>query len=175
MRMSLLWGFVLILLGISMVIKAVFHISLPLFRIAFAIFIIWWGVKSLLGNFKSTSSGNNTALFRSGYIMPDNGESDYNIIFGSGIVDLRGEDLSNGSKTVNVSAVFGSVKILVNPDIPTITKVSVAFGEAKTPEGVISFLGDRKFSNSANGEDKKVLSIICDAVFGTIEVKEQQN
>ncbi len=171
MRMSLIWGFALILLGISMVIKAVFHISLPLFRIAFALFIIWWGVKLLLGNFNS-SSDSNTTFFQSEHIMPGNEESDYNIVFGSGIIDLRGVDLSNGSKTVKVSAVFGTAKILVNPEVPTVTKVSVAFGEAKTPEGFVSFLGDRKFSNSAYVKGENVLIIKTDAVFGAVNIEE---
>jgi len=170
--MNLFWGAILILLGLSMVLKSVFHIHLPLVRIAFAVIIIWWGVKLLLGNFDSSSSKENTVLFSSEKMMSDGEDSDYNVIFGSGIVDLRGIDLSEGSKTVKISAVFGGAKILTNPAVPTITKMSVAFGEGRTPEGVVSFLGDRKYANAAYVKGENVLILKADAVFGSIVVED---
>ncbi|MFO7895760.1 MAG: hypothetical protein R6U84_02365 [Candidatus Cloacimonadales bacterium] len=170
MKMNIFWGIILVLLGVSLILKAVFHIHLPLVRIAFAILIIWWGVKMLFGNFGSESDDNNV-IFQNEKIMTDDGDADYNVIFGTGIVDLRSINLADGSKTVKVSAVFGGARILTNPETPMITNISVAFGEGRTPEGMVSFLGDRKYANSAYVKGENVLRLKADAVFGSIRVE----
>mgnify|MGYP003990967287 FL=1 len=52
---GLFWGVMLVLFGASMILRAVFNLDIPIFRIIFALVIIYFGVKLLLGrqSFKS--------------------------------------------------------------------------------------------------------------------------
>ena len=43
------WGVILTIVGVSLIFETVFHIHLPIFRIAIAIFIIYLGIKMLVG------------------------------------------------------------------------------------------------------------------------------
>lgn len=170
MKMNLFWGVLLIMWGLSLILKSVFHINIPVMRVAIAVLIIWWGFKVLIGN--HSFSGKNTILFEKSSFEEDAGDADYNVVFGSGVVDLRGVDISNGSKTVKVDVVFGEVKILTDPNIPTITKLSVVFGEGTTPEGSVSFIGDRKYANSIYQKKEPALIIKVDVVFGSLRIRD---
>ncbi len=56
--------------------------------------------------------------------------------FGSAEIDLRGSSLADGAATINVNALFGSVKLQVPPDWAVEVRASVAFGsmESNRPE-----------------------------------------
>jgi predicted membrane protein len=49
MSVSLFWGLVLILIGLSLIIKIVFNIDFPIFKILFAFLFIYIGIKVLVG------------------------------------------------------------------------------------------------------------------------------
>lgn len=170
MKMNLFWGVLLIIWGFSLILKAIFHINIPVMRVALALLIIWWGVRILIGG--HSFSGRNTIIFEKSNFEKDKGDADYNVVFGSGIVDLRGVDISDSSKTVKVDVVFGNVKILTDPNIPTMINLSVVFGEGITPEGSISFIGDRKYANSVYQKKEPALIIKADVVFGSLRIRD---
>lgn len=71
---GLFWGFILILLGISVMIKAVFKIDIPLIKILFGF------------NFKSHSSGN--IIFQKSRITASKLKNEYNVVFGNARVKM---------------------------------------------------------------------------------------
>lgn len=166
--MNLFWGVMLVLWGISLILKAVFNIHFPIVRVVFAIIIIWWGFRVLIG--RSASIDKNTIIFSNDTVIEETGDSDYNIIFGSGKVDLREIDLSQGSRVVKVNVVFGEGRIILNPDLPTIVKLGVVFGEGVTPEGSVSFIGDRKYANSLYQKGENALMLEVNAIFGSARI-----
>jgi predicted tellurium resistance membrane protein TerC len=46
---NMILGILFLLIGLSILLKAVFHIDIPVVRTAFALFIIYIGFKMLLG------------------------------------------------------------------------------------------------------------------------------
>ena len=167
---GLFWGFILILLGISVIIKAIFKIDIPLVKIIFALLLIYWGLKLLFGfEFKSHSSGN--IVFSKSKISASQTKNDYNIVFGSGDIDLSKIDLSQGNAYTEVNIVFGSSNIYIDPTIPTLIKISSAFGEIILPQKTINFIGDYVYKTENFSEDKPYLYLKLDVVFGSAKIR----
>jgi len=168
---GLFWGVLLILLGISIVIKAVFKIDIPVVKIVFAMLLIYWGLKILFGfNFKSHSSGN--IIFEESKLKASKSKSEYNIVFGSGEIDLSEIDISEKNAYAEVNIVFGSGNIYINPSIPALIRVSSVFAETKLPGKTINFFGDYIYKTENYSQDKPHLYLKLDVVFGSARIGE---
>ncbi len=78
---SLFWGLIVILIGISIIVKAVFKIDIPVFRMVFAFLLIYWGVKIMFGDvFSRKSEG--TVVFNEAKFNASSKNNEYNVIFG---------------------------------------------------------------------------------------------
>ena len=77
---GIFWGVILILLGLAMIIKVVFNVSLPIFRIVFAIIFVYIGFKILVGGF-------------GGGIKTEKND----VVFGETIIEAKGSDERAGS------------------------------------------------------------------------------
>ena len=103
---GMFWGSILILLGISVVLKAVFHINLPIFRLAFAAFLIYCGVKVLMGGQWGRVAHTGTIFFSQCSTPMSSKDNEYNIIFSRGVVDSTILDLYNPDKPVTVNTIY---------------------------------------------------------------------
>lgn len=45
---KLFWGAIVVLAGLVIIANAVFNINIPIFRVFFALLLIYWGVKMLI-------------------------------------------------------------------------------------------------------------------------------
>ncbi|MCF7792543.1 MAG: hypothetical protein K9N09_01295 [Candidatus Cloacimonetes bacterium] len=159
------WGLVLVLLGLSMIIKIVFKIDLPIIRIVFAVILIYWGLKLLFGLSFSIKKDNDV-VFNNADIEHVQAGKEYNVIFGKSNIDLRDFDLQNETAKVEINVIFGNGVIYLNPDIPARIKIDAVFAEAKLPKKTVSVFGDFIYDTPGYVEGEPYLLLNVDVVFG---------
>src|ERR1700722_16303652 len=134
-------GVVFVLVGLSIILKAFFHVDIPVFRTAVAFFIIYIGIKMLLGSFghhrwahDSVSNGgdDSTILFNSGSFKWDASSKEskkYSVVFGSGVFDLSDVPVQKEDTFVEVNTVFGEGTVLLSRKTPVKIQSNAVFGE----------------------------------------------
>jgi predicted membrane protein len=95
----------------------------------------------------------------------------YDIVFGSSVIDLREIVLKENVTTVNINTVFGSSKIFINKNIPYKITTDVAFGSVKLPDGNSAGFGNSKLTNTSINDTTKYLNIKVNVVFGSSEIR----
>lgn len=166
------WGVVLIILGVSAILKSVFHINLPLFRIALSFFLIYIGV-SLLFNGFHIKTDKNTVLFDHQRIEFSPSFAEYNIIFSSGWVDLSKSSPSQISEEKEVNIIFSRGEIIVDPELPVKIEIEAAFAGVRLPDGNSLAFGDYTYLSKSYKEGEDHLLIKASVVFGALEVTEE--
>jgi predicted membrane protein len=163
---SLFWGLIVILIGLSIIVKAVFKIDIPVFRMVFAFLLIYWGIKIMFGNvFTRKSEG--TVIFNEAKFDASSKNNEYNVIFGRSDVDMRNIDLSHGNVRAKVNIIFGSGTIYLSPEIPAIVKVETVFGDSRLPDRSVSSFGNTIYRTSSFKESEPHLQIELNVVFGS--------
>lgn len=169
---GLIWGGFLLLLGIALIIKVVFNVDFPIFKVLVGLFIIAIGLKVLLGRtaFPHGNIGPNDTMFNERvYDDPENGK-DYSVIFGKGVYDFTNVDLSNGTFRVKVSTVFGGTVIKVRRDMPVRIDADAVFAGAELPDGNTAVFGSSYYQSDSYNSDSAYLHIQADVVFGGVQV-----
>jgi len=162
----------LVLFGASMILRAVFNLDIPVFRIIFALVIIYFGVKLLVGRQAFKGEGN-FSLFRSSDVTMSESGGEYNVIFGQSNIDLSDIDISEKSKKVEVNVVFGSGNLLIDPTKPMKLNISTVFADCKLPHRNINFFGDSNYKTPSFVEGENYLMLNIDVVFGNVIVVEK--
>ncbi|MEE4196305.1 MAG: LiaF domain-containing protein [Bacteroidales bacterium] len=174
MGTGLFWGILLILIGLGIVIRVVFNIDFPLIKFIVAFFFIFLGIKLLVGdfNFGKGDTNEETTIFSESNIHGlDEDFKEYNIIFGSSVIDLRDIDLSNGSREIKINTIFGSSVVKIDEKTPVKVKADAAFASAKLPNGNTAAFGTGHYENDHFKKDSSHLYIKGDVVFGSLEIK----
>ncbi len=166
---GLFWGIILVIFGLTVIVKAVFNIDIPVFRIIFAVVLIYFGVKILVGNRTRISHGN-SIIFDKAKITSVKGENEYNIIFGSGDIDLTDIELTEDKHFAEVNVVFGSGKIFIDKDIPVIIKATSVFADCQLPKGNSGFFGERIYKSDSYSRDDPALTLEVTVVFGNANI-----
>jgi len=168
-------GVILILIGCSVIIKIIFKIEFPVFRILFALFLIYLGVKMLIGKdwFHHSININNDAVFKEQHFGSSiNENQEFNVVFGKGVVDLSDVDFKDDKTlTVQVHTVFGGSEILLNREIPVRITLNSAFAGSVLPNGNTAVFGTSTFSSDSLNTSKPYLDLRIDAVFGGAEIR----
>jgi len=156
---NLFWGILLVLWGISLVLRS-FGVSLPLARIFFAAIIILFGVRLLMGgSWKARSGGINTRSVKGDKI-------EYTTLFASQNIDLK--QIRPGHKPIEVTVVFGSAYVELPADVAFEVEPTTVFGSLITPrQSHFGFSDDREIFNAASGGEK--VFIEANAIFGRLE------
>jgi predicted membrane protein len=175
MRMGFLfsetfWGVFIILIGVSMVLKSVFGINFPIMKTALAILLIYMGISMLAGGGKWYHRSGQSICFGNSKIKAGSAYKEYNIIFGSGVVDLTDFPLEDGRNRIEVNTVFGSGIIKINPEIPVVIKGDAVFANARLPDGHNTTFGDFDYRSPQFKKGEKYLEIEADVVFGSLEI-----
>ena len=166
MNWSIFWGVILVLFGLSLIMKVAFNIDFPLVRIAVAVFFIYLGLKIFFGKeikFSSHHRSENSVIFEERTINDIKDGTEYNVIFSHGIVDLRNYNFTD-SQAINIklNTVFGSCDVLYNDTIPMRIKSTSAFAGTKLPDGNTSAFGTFEYAS----EGKPLINIETSTVFG---------
>jgi len=175
MSSSVFWGIILILIGLSLILKVAFNVDFPFFKFLFALFLIYLGIRIFVGkDFRLFSDANDehTVIFSQRTITSIENGKEYNVIFGNGIFDLRNFQCSPDEKmTVKLNTVFGSSEVLINDSIPTEIEAHTVFAGCKMPDGNTTAFGEAKYIN-AGYSSSTLLKIESNTVFGGLLVKK---
>ncbi len=163
------WGIVLILFGISALLRS-FNINIPVIRIIFGLIIVYVGISILAGGSVFTTGDNNVIFSDINIRVTDKIEDEYNIIFGNGIIDLREISPDNYGKKVEINTIFGASQILINPNTPISLEASAVFGRATAPDGSTVSFGDYSYRGGST-DDNNPLKIEANAIFGSLDIR----
>jgi predicted membrane protein len=165
---GLFWGIILVLLGFSVILKSVLNIDIPIFKIVFALILIYLGIKLL-----TVSSVKNRGLFffDSTKTSVDVEKDEYNIIFGSGVIDLREvvELQKKTSREINI--IFGAGTIILPENTPVKIKTDTVFGGSRFPDGKTDFFGEYKYRHNS-GTEEETLYLEINVIFGSLTVED---
>lgn len=157
---SLFWGILLILVGLSLILKG-FGIHLPLVKVFIAVIIILFGIKLLLG-------GGGRA-FGAG-LFEDKKETatkvEYSTVFGAQTIDLCRGRVSD--KPIKINSVFSSMKVVLPSNVEFDIKPTTVFGAMVLPNVQYYGFGDDAQTLNPGASDKPV-SIEANCVFGRME------
>ena len=175
MGAGLFWGAFLLLLGIALVIKVVFNIDFPVFKVLVGIFLILLGVKILLG--RSFISPNHfkpeeTIFHERVYDHPESGK-EYTVLFAKGVYDFTNVDLSNGNYHAKISTVFGGAQVIIPRDKPVRISADAVFAGAELPDGNTAVFGSSVYESTSFSSDTAAIIIKVDVVFGGVQVIER--
>lgn len=161
------WGVVLVLLGFSVILKSVLNIDIPVIKIVFALILIYLGIRLLAG---PSLKNKGLFFFDRSKIKVNIEKDEYNVIFGSGEIDLRDlAELKHNSKR-EINIIFGSGRVILPENIPVEIKTDTVFGESKFPDGKTDFFGEYHYSKNSELEGN-VLLLEINVVFGSIRVE----
>ena len=174
MRLSgdLFWGLLFIVIGIVMVVKYAFHINLPVMRIIFGFILIYLGVSVLLKGSFNWHHDDNDVIFRNDNIKVTDANDEYNIIFGSSIVDLSDIQSTNENKKIEVNAIFSSGVLKIRGDAPIVIKANSGFASAHFPNGTSISFGDYTYKTKGYRENEPYILIEANVVFGQLNIDE---
>jgi hypothetical protein len=166
------WGIVLVLLGVSMILKVVFHLDIPVFRLVVAGVLIFLGVRLLLGmSHGGAGAPRNTVLFGEGDLGSAPADREYSVVFGKGILDLKGLDPATRTEALEFVTVFGEGTLRVDPAVPTKVTMTAAFGGARAPDGAQTAFGTYVYRTPGLREDAPFLDVRATVVFGSLAVE----
>jgi hypothetical protein len=170
---GLFWGIILILLGISIIIRIVFHVHVPLFRIIVALILIYFGIKVLVGG-SWMCWHHHGALSGSSHISHASGNNEYKVVFGTMTIDAAGDVAENSPERTSVKTVFGESKIIISSLVPTIIHIRAAFSGARFPDGNTLSFGETIYKNASlkPGVSPK-REIDVNVVFGSVRIVEK--
>jgi hypothetical protein len=171
---GIFWGSILILLGLSVIIRITFNIHIPLARIIFALILIYFGLRVLMGgSWCRPNCTGNTVLFSEVKTELSKDSNDYNVIFGKGSISFNDTSLAADNRKIKVNTIFGAGEITINPDVPAVIRVSSAFAGAKMPDGNIISFGEYVYKTKSYSDKAPSLRIHATVVFGGLEINEK--
>jgi predicted membrane protein len=173
MGAGLFWGIILIVIGLSVIFRVIFGISI--FRIVIAVAFILIGIKLLIGRPVIHHNDRETDVFFGEKTVksdPLQG-TDYNTIFGKTIYDFRDmSDLKDRKTKVTFNTVFGSTEIILPPELPVFVRADAVFSAARLPNGNTVAFGSADYSSRTAQSDSAALYIEAHVVFGGLEVRQ---
>ena len=165
---ELFWGGLLILLGLSMIIKTVFGIDIPIIRTLIAIFLIYMGF-TIISDIGYPKKNKQTIAFQEKTVHPEKIDNYYSIRFGKGVIDLTHLQQLDKPQKVTINTMFGEAIVKINKNIPTKIKVKAIFGNATMPDSTQISSGKYTYKTDP---DMREAAIEVDATvaFGNLKV-----
>jgi len=172
---TLFWGLLLIILGIALILRIVFNLDFPIFKIFIAFVLIYLGIKILFGSFGTKihfySDNEKDIIFSERNFSNFEKNGQYSTVFGKSTFDFRGYDLQGEIRHLKISTVFGGTEIKIDKDLPVRIKLESAFSGVDLPNGNSSVFGSTTYESPAFSPDKPYLDLKLEVVFGGMEVK----
>ena len=179
MGIGLLVGGLIILLGLGIIVNVIFHVHIPIVKILFGLFLIYIGLKIILGPwfFPPIHHGEwGHAVFHHRTYRGFSGDSkEYSAVFGKAVVDLRGIELKEKITRIKVHAVFGGAEVILDEKTPVRIKADAVFGEVKLPENITAAFGTSTYQSKNFNENQNYLLIEGASVFGGIVIRYEKS
>jgi hypothetical protein len=169
---GLFWGTIIILFGLSIIVKHVFHIDIPVFKILIGLILIAIGLKILFINtgavhFRKINKEGNKIVFTSGSFDFDPEQSEYNVVFGKSVLDMTSLNESI-DKRIKLNSVFGEIEVYINNNTIVRINSSSVFGNVSAPEP-LDYANDTSDSTVENYS----LHFNANSIFGNIVFKRK--
>lgn len=173
MRISgkLLWGLILITLGIALAVEHYVDIDIPVFRIIIGSIIIYWGINLVFGGF-SRRNKSNYVFVPNANAKVNERDDEYSIVFGNGIIDLRDKPILESKHKIICNSVFADAEVIVPNDVAVDIKANTFFGEITTPARKSTFIGEHSNYINPGASDHHVY-IIATAIFGNLRIRKE--
>lgn len=165
---GIFWGFVVILFGMVILLKSVFHINIPFFKIFVGIVVILFGISII---FDAINSRKREAVFGDYNFNSGTIQKEYNIVFSKAAMDVANLDFSNyNGEFIKINSVFSSSEIYLSRDFQYEIRAESAFGTVRLPNGEnVSFRNIARLENAENSELKRInLHVV--SVFGETKI-----
>lgn len=168
---GIFFGTLLVLWGISLILEAIFGISIPVLRVGFALILIYAGLILIKGMYEAHNQ--KAIFFSQESVKADTHatQQQYKIVFGQGTIDLSSLDTTM-AETINVQiyTLFGKAVIKLDPETPTIINATSIASSVSFPDKTIVSLGNYRYTSGSNDQKPKVI-VDATAVFSALEVK----
>jgi hypothetical protein len=170
-KLPTLLGVLLVLAGTALVVKQVFHVDLPLVRVAFGLLFIWMGVSLVSQSFGLSipaplTWGDRAVVFSNDSIHAE-GNHELDVIFSNGTIDLRTTHAQVATPPVEINTVFGNTTILYDPSVPLYVDASSAFGRMELPNHDAFAFGDRTWQSAGYDPRHPAIRVKATSVFGS--------
>ncbi len=173
MGAGLFWGIILIVIGLSIILRVAFDISI--FRIVIAVVLILMGVRMLIGRPIMQQEGKeNHVIFgeKSNNEDPIDG-TEYNTVFGKTVYDFRSmKPLSKPRTKISFNTVFGNNEVVLPLNLPVKIKADAVFATASMPNGNTVAFGSTTYEANTENTDSSVLVIEANVVFGALIIRQ---
>ena len=170
---AVFWGVIIILFGLSIILKEIFHIHFPFIRVLFGILLVFWGIRVITGgSWKNKSES--SSFFGSADINYDESKNEYNIIFGRGNIDLFKSEVPDKTRKIEVNVVFGNGNLILNDSIAARVEMNSVFGNVRAENEKSGGFGSSIYTTSAYKQDQPYLQIEANAVFGSINIENKK-
>ena len=173
MGAGIFWGSILIVLGVSLILRIFFDISV--FRIIIAFLLIFIGIKLLVGKriFSSTNDENQVLFSEKVFKSAPRNNSEYNTLFSQITYDYREMDSLTASRTkISFRTVFGNTIILLPKNINVQVKADAVFASATLPNGNTIAFGSTNYTSENYNISSPQLIIDVNVVFGNIDIRQ---
>lgn len=176
---SYFWGLLLIIIGLTYLLRYLFNFYFPLGTIILAFILIYGGISIITKEPNINVSINNTKdhrkeniMFSDSHIDVNNEQSKYNIMFSNSTIDLRNLPFPSEKKSINIDVLFSKSLIRINPNIPAIIRIDSAFSSARFPNNTQITFGDYSITTPGYKEGMPHYFIKGSVVFGSIDIIE---
>ena len=170
---KLIWGGLLIVLGISFIVKAFWGIDIPIFKPLIGLFFLYLGFTIIFA--PSTINYSYQTKYEGEIINITKTIHEYNVVFSKQTVDISHiKPEADRLTTVKINTVMGSTIVITNPQVPTRFIVSTVLANAELPNNSVTPMGNATFQT--HGPDvQPVLEIHLTTVLGSVTVVPETN
>ena len=176
MGAGLFWGLILIVIGLSIIFKVVFDISIM--RIIIAVVFILIGLKILVGKSSiNISSDENDVVFGDRYFSAfPTTDTEYNTIFGKSVFNFADAAIPTDKQLdLEFNTIFGNSELILPPGLPVKIKGEAVFGAAKLPNDNTAVFGSANYVSDHDSAVTHFVNIKASAVFGNIEIIQKRS
>ena len=166
---GIFWGFIVILFGVGILLKSVFHVNIPFFKILIGIIIIFFGISFIVG---AMSQRKSEAIFRDYNFNFVTIEKEYNIVFSKSVFDFTNFNFSNyNGEFIKINSAFSKSEIYLSRNfVEYEIRADSVFGVVSLPNGEsVSFGNIARLENAENSELKRI-NLHVSSVFGETKI-----
>lgn len=167
MNQSLIWGTILVLLGISLLLKSLFRITLPLVRPFLGCVMIYLGLTIMMDPFNQTSD-KRTVIFAKSTLAAQDPVRIYNTTFGASRIDVTTLHHTHSPEHITINTVLGATELVLDPTITTKITVNAMCARAELPDETLVSFGRNIYRSSDAQEPQLIIHI--NAVLANVTV-----
>lgn len=176
---GLLIGVTLLLIGLALVIKALFGVHFPILRTIVALGLLYAGIRILLARGSDTTSSiHQEVVFSEALFTSLPAEfTKFQVFFGKAVFDFTALPVPELGRVyhMQVTTVFGGVFFVLPGHLPAEINYNLTFAGGQTPVPEHTFMGSRTIRLGAESGVEPQIRIDIDVVFGGLHIEHRQH